>query len=103
MDIRYNYGTMNTATIFIKTEPKVKEEAQKTADKLGFSLSSILNAFLRQFVKTKTIHFSVADEKPNQYLSGLLKKAEADLKKGETSPKFKTAEEFVEYLHKQAA
>ena len=58
---------MNTATIFIKTEPKVKEEAQKTAQELGFSLSSILNAFLRQLVKTKTIHFSVAEEKPGKY------------------------------------
>ena len=94
---------MNNATIFIKTEPKVKEEAQKTADELGFSLSSILNAFLRQFVKTKTIHFSVAQEKPNAYLSGLIRKARADLKKGETSPKFKTVEEFIEYLHQQAA
>jgi addiction module RelB/DinJ family antitoxin len=49
---------MNTASIFIKTEPKIKEEAEKTAEELGFSLSSILNAFLRQFVKTKTITFS---------------------------------------------
>jgi addiction module RelB/DinJ family antitoxin len=94
---------MNNATIFIKTEPKVKEEAQKTADELGFSLSSILNAFLRQFVKTKTIHFSVAKEEPNAYLSGLIKQARVDLKKGKTSPKFKTAEEFIEYLHQQAA
>jgi len=94
---------MNTATIFIKTEPKVKEEAQKTAQELGFSLSSILNAFLRQLVKTKTIHFSVAEEKPSKYLIGLLRQAEADLKKGDISPKFKTAEEFIEYLHQQAA
>ena len=93
---------MNTATIFIKTEPKVKEEAQKTAAELGFSLSSILNAFLRQLVKTKTIHFSVGEEKPSKYLIGLMKKAQADLKKGDTSPKFKTAEEFIEYLHQQA-
>ena len=94
---------MNTATIFIKTEPKIKEEAQKTAQELGFSLSSILNAFLRQLVKTKTIHFSIEEEKPSKYLVGLLRQAEADLKKGETSPKFKTAEEFIEYLHQQAA
>ena len=93
---------MNTATIFIKTEPKVKEEAQKTAQELGFSLNSILNAFLRQLVKTKTIHFSVAEEKPSKDLIGLLRQAETDLKKGDISPKFKTAEEFIEYLHTQA-
>ena len=94
---------MNTATIFIKTEPKIKEEAQKTAEELGFSVSSVLNAFLRQFVKTKTIHFSVQEGKPNKYLIELLKEAEADLQNGHTSPKFKTAEEFIEYLHKQTA
>ena len=93
---------MNTTTIFIKTEPKVKEEAQKTAEELWFSLSSILNAYLREFVKTKTVHFSVAEEKPNAYLSGLIRKAQEDLKKGDTSPKFKTAEELIEYLHKHA-
>jgi antitoxin component of RelBE/YafQ-DinJ toxin-antitoxin module len=69
---------------------------------LGFSLSSIVNAFLRQFVKTKTIHFSVRDEMPNAYLQELLTQAEKDLKTGKTSPKFKTADELIEYLHKQA-
>ena len=53
-------------------------------------------------MKTKTIHFSVAEEKPSNDLIGLLRQAEADLKKGDVSPKFKTAEEFIEYLHTQA-
>jgi len=92
---------MNNATIFIKTEPKVKEEAQKTAEELGFSLSSILNAFLRQFVKTKTIHFSLQEETPNAYLQGIIKQADKDLKTGNTSPKFKNAEGFIDFLHKQ--
>ena len=92
---------MNTATIFIKTEPNVKEAAQKTAEELGFSLSSILNAFLRQFVKTKTIHFSLQDEIPTAYLQELLKKAKEDLKTGNTSPKFKNADDFIKFLHKQ--
>jgi addiction module RelB/DinJ family antitoxin len=92
---------MNNATIFIKTEPKVKEQAQKAASELGFSLSSILNAFLRQFVKTKTIHFSVTEEKPSKYLIGLIKKAREDLKKGDTSPKFASADEAIKWLHQQ--
>ena len=96
---------MNTASIFVKTEPKIKEEAQKTAAELGFSLSSLINAFLRQFVKTKTITFSAKelDEIPNAHLRSLIEKAEEDLKKGNTSPKFKTADEFIDYLHKQIA
>jgi addiction module RelB/DinJ family antitoxin len=93
---------MNNASLFVKTDPKVKQEAQKTAAELGFSLSSIVNAFLRQFVKTKTIHFSVHDDEiPSPYLQELMRRAEENLKKGNTSPKFKTADELIEYLHKQ--
>ncbi len=94
---------MNTATIFIKTEPRVKKEAQKTAEELGFSLSSILNAFLRQLVKTKTINFSAKelDEVPNARTRAILKQAEEDLKNGNTSPMFDNAKDAIDWLHKQ--
>lgn len=94
---------MNTATIFIKTEPKVKKEAQKTAQELGFSLSSILNAFLRQFVKTKTITFSAKelDEIPNEYFKQELKQALKDRKEGKASPLFKSADEAIKWLEQQ--
>jgi addiction module RelB/DinJ family antitoxin len=91
---------MNNATIFIKTEPKVKEEAQKTAKALGFSLSSILNAYLRQFVKTKSINFSAHDEIPNEYFKKAIKKAREERKKGKASPIFDTAEDAIAWLHK---
>ena len=94
---------MNTATIFIKTDPTVKEEAQTIAEKLGFSLSSILNAYLRQFVKTKTVNFSARelDEVPNEYFKKVLQKAQEDRKQGKASPVFNTAEEMIAWLHKQ--
>jgi addiction module RelB/DinJ family antitoxin len=94
---------MNNASLFVKTDPKVKQEAQKTAAELGFSLSSIVNAFLRQFVKTKTIHFSVHDETPNEYLQELMRRAKEDRESGNAPPEFETADELIEYLHKQAA
>jgi addiction module RelB/DinJ family antitoxin len=94
---------MNTASIFIKTEPKIKEEAKKTAEELGFSLSSILNAFLRQFVKTKTITFSAKelDEIPNEYFQQALKRAREQREQGKASPVFHTAKEMIAWLHKQ--
>ncbi len=93
---------MNTATIFIKTEPKVKKEAQRTAEELGFSLSSILNAFLRQFVKTRTINFSAKelDEIPNEYFINAIKKAREERKQGKVSPIFDNAEDAIAWLHK---
>ncbi len=93
---------MNTATIFIKTEPKVKAEAQKTARELGFSLSSVLNAFLRQFVKTKTVSFSAKelDEVPNEYFKRAIKKAREDRKQGKVSPIFDSADDAIAWLHR---
>ena len=55
---------MNTAVINIKTNAKVKSQAQKIASDLGFSLSSLINGYLNQLIKTKTIHFSLTEEIP---------------------------------------
>src|SRR5687767_10202826 len=81
---------MNSAVINLKTDPKVKEEAQKTAGKLGISLSSILNAYLRQFVKTKSIAFSAKelDEVPNAYFRQALHDAREHRRQANTSPIF---------------
>ncbi|HLP15698.1 MAG TPA: type II toxin-antitoxin system RelB/DinJ family antitoxin [Bacteroidota bacterium] len=50
---------MKTALIHVKTDPEIKKEAQEVANLLGLSLSSILNAYLRQFIRTKTLHLSL--------------------------------------------
>lgn len=92
---------MNTAAIYIKTEPQVKAQAQKIAKEMGLSLSSLLNAWLRHVIKTKTITFSADNEIPNAYLRKTLKKAEENYKKGNTSPVFETGEEAVAWLEKQ--
>lgn len=91
---------MNTAAIYIKTDPDVKEKAQSVAHELGLSLSAILNAYLKQLIKTKTVTFSSIDEKPNAATKAVMKQAEENLKKGNTSPIFKTGEEAVEWLEK---
>lgn len=96
---------MNTASILIKTDPKVKAKAQETAKELGFSLSSILNAFLKQFVKTKTVNFSAElPEEPNEYFKSQLKKARENRKAGKGSPLFTDDEALIKknpkkYLH----
>lgn len=94
---------MNTAAIYIKTDPEVKAKAQKVAKELGFSLSALLNAWLKQLVRTKTINFNVRREEPSKYLLSAMKQAEKNYKKGNTSPTFKTGEEAVAWLEKQVA
>ncbi len=93
---------MNTAVINIKTQPEVKAKAQEIAKEIGVSLSSLLNAYLRQFIKTKSITFSAREEEiPNARTVKALKKAEENYKKGNTSPAFKTGEEAVKWLEEQ--
>ena len=72
---------MNTAVINIKTNPEVKAKAQKIAEELGFSLSSLINGYLRSLVKTKAVHFNTS-EKPTDYLIQALKESEKDRRAG---------------------
>lgn len=92
---------MNTAVINFTTEPELKVEAQKTAKKLGISLSLVLNNYLKQFIQTKTVTFS--DETPSKYLIDSIKKSREQLKKGEASPTFNDMEDAIAYLHKKSA
>lgn len=88
---------MNTAVINVKTNPKLKEQAQEIAAGLGFSLSSLVNAYLRQLTRTKAVSFSLSEE-PNDYLVKTIKEAEADLKAGRVIT-FNNPKEAVAWLH----
>jgi len=92
---------MNTTALYVKIEPKTKKEAQKVAEDLGLSLSAVVNGFLKQFIKTKTITFSAHDEIPNKATRLLLRQADEEYRKGKTSPAFKTGEESITWLEKQ--
>ena len=92
---------MNTAVIITKTDPKIKAEAQKVAKELGFNLSALVNGWLRQLIKTKTVTFSASDEEPSEYLLSLMEQAEEDYKKGNTSPAFKTGKDAIDWLEQQ--
>ena len=92
---------MSSTALYIKTETKTKQEAQKIAKELGLNLSVIVNGFLKQFIKTKTVTFSSNDEIPNEDTLSIMKQAEKDYKKGNTSPAFKTAKDSIDWLEKQ--
>lgn len=52
----------NKILFSIKTDKKLKQEAQKVAKDLGLPLSTVINSYLRQFVRTKEVHFSMEGE-----------------------------------------
>lgn len=88
---------MNTAVINIKVDPLIKSRAQKVAGKLGFSLSSLMKAYLRQLIKTKTVTFSVDSEEPSEALIQMLKESRADIEAGRVIS-FKKPQDAVKNL-----
>jgi DNA-damage-inducible protein J len=89
---------MAKTTINIRVDKEVKEEAQKVAKELGIPLSTIINAYLNQLIRTKEVHFYTEGElKPHvkKRLDRLMKEA----KEGKNvSPTFNSAKEANEYL-----
>jgi addiction module RelB/DinJ family antitoxin len=84
--------------INIKTDSEVKTSAQKVACELGLSLSAVLNAYLRHFVREKEIQFAVAP-RPTPELEDILESVEADVKKKRNiSPVFSSPKEMDRYL-----
>src|ERR1035437_6415168 len=90
---------MNTAVINIKTEPEIKIKAQIIAKELGLNLSSVINAYLVQLIKTKTVIFSTSEE-PTNYLLKMLANSQKEIKDGKTARRFKKTEDAISYLDK---
>ena len=84
--------------INIKTDKEVKKNAQELAQKLGLSLSDVINAALRNFIRTRGVYFSDIPRMTPEF-EKLLGKVEEDIKKGRNlSPAFKNAGEMDKYL-----
>ncbi len=87
------------AIINIKADKEVKEDAQRIAEELGLSLSAVMNAYLKQFVRTREVHVSIAPRMTPE-LEAIIEEAEEDLRKNRNiSPVLKTPEEVNQYLH----
>jgi len=88
----------NTAVINVKVNPELKVQAQNFAEELGFSLSSLINACLKQIVRSGSVSFSVSEE-PTEYIIKALKESKEDIKAGRVIS-FETGEEALVYLDK---
>lgn len=85
---------MNTAVINIKTTPETKTEVQKVAKELGVSISSLVNSFLKDLIRTKRVTMR-ADEKLNKQTLAVIKKAQEDRSAGKGSPLFTDDEALI--------
>ncbi len=82
---------LNTKTLItIKTDKILKKAAQETAEEIGVPLGTLINSFLKQFVRTKEVSFS-AEYRPTALLIKAIRDAEAEYSTsngaGDTKPK----------------
>lgn len=86
----------NTKTmISVKLDKSLKQAAQETAAEIGISLGTLVNSFLKQFVRTKEVNFSVS-YKPTAYLKESIAQADKEFAEG----KYEEAHS-IEELEKQ--
>ena len=90
---------MNKSVLVIKTDPVVKAAAQRVAKEIGLSLSTVVNAQLKAFAKSREITFHVEPKLNPRYVKELLAlKRDADTGKN-LSPGFASAKDAIDWLH----
>lgn len=90
---------MNTTTIHVKTDIKTRDDAKKVAEDFGFTLTSLVNALLKQIARTRRLTLSM-EEKPTQYMLDSLKKSEEEAKAGKVIS-FESGKDALDYLAKE--
>ncbi|MEK7117307.1 MAG: hypothetical protein AAB861_00860, partial [Patescibacteria group bacterium] len=82
----------------IKADKDIKEKAGRTAKEMGLPLSTVVNAYLRQFIAERRITFSVP-LKPSKKLEKILRETDQDIKEGKNiEGPFYTAEDMMKSL-----
>ena len=91
---------MNTKTIInIKADRDVKEQAHSVAERLGVPLSSIINSFLKQFIRSEEVTFSTSSYMTPE-LESVLEQVEKDRSNKRNVSKSFTINEAVSHLSK---
>ena len=85
--------------INLKTDPKLKKEAAKVAEKLGISISAVLNNELRRFTAEESVVFAVP-EIPNAQTKKSLADSRRNIEKGEYFS-FKSDKKAIDFLQSE--
>jgi len=80
--------------INIKADREIKKKAQKIADELGLSLSAVINAYLRQFIRNREIYFRLGSTMSPE-LERHLEEIEEDIKKNRNISRTVSSEEGI--------
>lgn len=90
---------MNDTVINIKTNKVLKTKAMKIADDLGFSLSTLINAYLKSLVRNKSVDFSIAEAEshPTNMVLKAMKENVSERNSGK-GVSFVTGEDAIKFL-----
>ena len=83
----------------IKIDKGLKTKAAALADAMGFNLSSVVSAMLRNFVTTQEFSVSMAP-RMTPYLESAIKEVMKE-KKSDKSPKFSNVKDATKWLDAQ--
>ena len=92
----YTFGMTNYAIINLKTDPELKKLATQTANKLGISISAVLNNELRRFAAEQSVVFDVP-EAPNEQTAKRLAASKKQIEAGDYH-RFDTDKKALEFL-----
>lgn len=85
---------MNT-TLLLKTDKVLKDEASRTAKELGVPLTTVINAYLRQFVRERQIIISL-EPMPNKAKLALWESISKEMdKEMKTTKRYTNADELI--------
>ncbi len=89
-----------TTILNVKVDPKIKMKAKKIAAEMGVSLSAVVNAYLRDLIRTETLFVSMRHARPSEWLMEAIRESEEDMKNGRVES-FKSGKEAVDFLRKR--
>lgn len=90
---------MSKILLNVKTDKETKEEAQKIAKELGVPLSVIVNAYLKEFVREKSVRL-ILEPQLRPEVGKFIARASQDYKnKKNISKNFSVSSEALKYLH----
>lgn len=87
----------NSTTMSFKIDKDLKASAQKTAANIGIPVSTLINAYLRDFVATGRVEFTATEQMTPQ-MERIIAEAEKDIAEGNLVGPFNSTEEFIAYL-----
>ena len=81
----------------IKTNKILRDQAKAIAEKLGIPLTTIINAYLGEFIRERSFNLSLEPE-PTKKKLRLWESISAQMDKAKKEPKFKDADSLLAHL-----